>query len=735
MRKLKTIILILIIINSTTAVAEPDELSLCKPLSEIAPTRPDLPPPIEDFIRLSSENAVVHEKLGTSTFSGNVFVQRGEQILSTPHVTYDRQKEIIDADKDFLFWDSDYVIKGTSAQLRSNNKGDMKDVEYWFLKRRARGQADKLTKDSKDIIHLEQASYTTCQPEHEFWRLDTESMTLNNATAQGTARNVKLRILDVPVFYFPYLWFPLGNERQSGFLAPNLGSSDEAGFEFSIPYYLNLAPNYDATLTPRLMSRRGLLLGGEFRYLTQASGGELKLEYLPYDNSFREERSSLAFKHNGLIGKRWLTSIDLNYVSDRRYFEELGNNISVASITHLERRGDLTYFGNGWGFLGRLQTFQTLDTNPAARPYQRLPQLLFKTYLPEFNRRFNVGMKAEWVRFDRDISYVDGPIGNRLDVGPVVSYPWRTPGTFVVPKLSLRYTHYDLDNVNADDETTHNRFLYTFSTDSGLFFERDINWLNTSLVQTLEPRLYYRYTPYEDQANLPLFDTAEYDLSFLQLFRENRFSGTDRIDDGHQLTFGLSSRLLGSTTGAEHLRASIGEIFYFRDRQVTLPGQTEETDASSSIITELAAQFADSWQTSSTVRWNPYDQNMEHSVLRLRYRPENERIFNISYRRREESIEQTDLSFYWRLGRRWKILGRWNYSLPSEKTLEAVGGLEYSTCCWAMRAITRRYLNNIDGFGYLNGFFLQFQLTGLGNIGKAADSFLEQRIPGYYDQF
>jgi LPS-assembly protein len=733
-RLYQTIILLVVVINSA-AFAEQDEFALCKPFSEAAPPRPDLPPPVGDFVRLSGDNAVVLEKQGTSTLQGNVFVQRGEQILSTPHVIYDRNNDIAEAEGNFTFWDSDYVISGSSVQLREKNQGKMKNVEYWLLNRRARGHAEKLTKDSKDIVNLEQASYTTCDPNKEYWRLDTGSLTLDKANARGTARDVKLRILDVPVFYFPYLSFPLGNERKSGFLVPRLGTSDETGVEFSIPYYFNLAPNYDATFTPRFMSRRGILLRSEFRYLTQASGGELNFEYLPHDNAFGEDRGSLVFRHNGLIGKRWLTDININYASDRRYFEELGNNVSVASITHLERRADLTYIGYGWGLLGRLQTFQTLDPNPAARPYQRLPQLLFKTYLPERNRQFNLELQAEGVRFDRDINVVEGPIGNRFDIESIFSFPWRTPGTFVVPKLSLRYTRYDLDNVAADDKTTHNRFLFTFSTDSGLFLERDVNWFGTDLVQTLEPRLFYRYTPYRDQADIPIFDTAEYDLSFLQLFRENRFSGADRVDDGHQVTFGLTSRLLGSNTGVEHLRASIGEIFYFQDRRVTLPDQFDETDSSSSIIAELATQFAKGWRASSTVRWNPHAQNTEHTVLRLRYHPEQERIFNVSYRLRDNSLEQTDISFHWALGRRWNILGRWNYSLPSEKTLESVVGLEYSSCCWSIRAITRRYLNNIDGLSYLNGFFLQFQLKGLGSIGKKADSFLEQRIPGYHDEF
>jgi len=728
------IILLLVLYNIST-VAAWDEFALCKPFTEIVPHRPELPPLQGDSIRLFADNALVQEKLGTSTFSGDVLMQRADQILSTSLVVYDRNQDIVNAEQDFLFWDKDFVISGSTLKLRGKNQGEMTNANYWLLNRRARGQADKVIRDSKDVVHFEQATYTTCDPNKKFWYLSGNQVTLDDASSIGTARHAIIRILDIPVFYTPYLSFPIGDERKSGFLSPRVGSSDETGFEFSIPYYLNLAPNYDVTLTPRYMSRRGLLLKTEFRHLGQTATNNVEFEYSPHDQAFGGDRISLAVKHNNHITERLHTDINFNYVSDERYFEELGNNISAASITHLERRGDLYYFGNGWNVLGRLQAFQTLDKNPAARPYQRMPQLLLKTTLPEFNRGLNWGLETELVRFYRNTEVVDGPIGNRFDLKPSLSFPWRTPGTFVVPALSLRYTRYDLDNLAPDQTTTHNRFLFTFSTDSGLFFERDMSMFDTKLVQTLEPRLFYRYTQYREQNDIPIFDTGQYDLSFSQLFRDNRFSAADRIDDGHQVTLGMTSRLIGNDTGEEHLRASLGQIYYFRDRRVTYPGQSVETEPSSNIIMELATQFAEAWRISSTIRWNPHTENTEHTVMRIRYHPDQQHIANVSYRMRDDSLEQTDVSVRWALGSRWSILGRWNYSLPKERTLEAFTGIEYSSCCWAIRGITRRYLNNIDGFGYLNGFFLQLELKGFGGIGKKADSFLEQRIPGFRDHF
>jgi LPS-assembly protein len=725
-------ILFILLSNSFAAIAEEKkEFALCKPFNKIAPPRPNIPPLEDDLVHLSADQATVQEKLGISTFRGNVLMQRADQLLKTPVMVYDRQKQTIETEQAFTFWDKDYVIKGDKLQLRPENEGEMNNTQYWLLNRRARGDAKKLTKASQDKINLEQASYTTCDPKHEIWRLQADRVTLDTAKDQGTARDVSIRLLNTPVFYFPYFSFPLGDQRKSGFLVPRIGRSDQAGFEFSIPYYLNLAPHYDATITPHVMSRRGVLLNNEFRYLTQSSKGKLEVEYLPYDSILKEQRSSVAFKHTGQFNPRWITDINLNYVSDKQYFEELGTHINLMNLTHLEQRADLLYYGDGWVGLGRLQNFQTLDNNPYAHPYQRLPQFLFKTTLPEINRSLNIGIQAEAVRFDRETKIVDAPIGNRFDIQPSVSLPWRTPGTFIVPKLSLRYTTYNLDNVKESADSTPQRTLFTFSTDSGLFFDRDLKLGNSDLVQTLEPRLYYRYTPYKDQSDIPIFDSAEYDLSFLQLFRDNRYLGGDRVDDGHQLSLGVSSRFLDNRAGTEHLRASIGQTYYFRDRRVTLPNQEIETASTSSLVMELAAQLSQDLRATTTLYWDPDTQNTEHSVVRMRYQPARNNIFNFSYRLRDEILEQTDLSFHWALNPRWNLLGRYNYSLEDKMPLDTILGFEYNSCCWAVRLIGRRYLN-IDDSNHSDSIFLEFQLKGLGTIGQKADSFLEERIPGYH---
>ena len=709
-------------------------LDLCRPMTEFSPTRPDLTPLEDENIHLVADEGLILEKQGIATFTGKVLLQRFDQILQTDHLVYDRNTDEVTAKDKFTFWDKNYVIQGNHLHLTNTQQGDMQQATYWLLNWRGHGRADKIIQRNQHIIDLDHSTYTTCDPDHPMWQIQAATTELDRKENVGVSRHATLRVFDIPIFYTPYLSYPLDSQRKSGFLPPTLGNSDQVGAEFSLPYYFNLNPSYDATLTTRVMSRRGVALKGQFRYLLDEHAGQWEAEYSPYDRSYGGSRSSLALKHAGKLATRWTTDINFNRVSDNRYFEDLGNTLSIASLTHLEQRADVLYSGSGWNFLSRVQKFQTLDPNPAARPYYRLPQLLLKTALPVKNKQFNVEATAELVRFDRDNDIIQSPVGNRLDVKTVFSYPYRTAGTFIIPKLSLRHTQYQLDSQDTLIKDSLNRNLFTASLDSGLFFERTVNWFDNDLLQTLEPRIFYRYTPRRTQTDIPIFDTAEYDLSFNQLFRDNRFSGVDRVDDGHQITFALTSRLAQQHDGTELLRASIGQIYYFNDLTVNLPNQPQETNHSSSIVTELASQYH-AWQAQATWRWNPHAGDTEYNAFRVRYHPDSEHIINFGYRFRRESLEQTDISFYYPLHPQWRVLGRWNYSLQDHKDVEMLAGVEYESCCWAVRTVFRRYLNPFTERSYSNGIYLEFELKGLGSIGKKAKDLLYESIPGFRDRF
>ncbi|MCV6639549.1 LPS assembly protein LptD [Candidatus Albibeggiatoa sp. nov. NOAA] len=750
-KTLKNIIYISVLLISQLAFADEQ---YCAPIEDITPPIPEIPDlelqlPIlkQNQMRLFADTAFVQQQEGNlSTFAGNVLLKRDTQILSSEVMVYDNKDDSIDALTGFTYWDDNYVVQGERLKLLPNYQGEINNANYWLLHKftqnigNVRGEAEKVLQKNQNEIELFNTTYTTCDKKNEYWKLTAKETVLDKEKSVGVSRHVRIDFLDIPVFYTPYISYPLNDARKTGFLTPSFGTSDSVGYEYTIPYYLNLNPSYDATVGLRVMSKRGMLWDGEFRYLRENSGGKLNASYMSNDKDYGDKRASVSFAHNGKLftDSRWYTDINYNYLSDDEYFEDLGYDLQLTSITHVERRGDLYYFGNGWTGLGRIQAYQTLTELQSDRPYYRAPQLLLKTNLPERNKQFNIEGHFDFNRFERDADLASNPTGNRIDLYTALSHPFRNPGSFIVPRLGMRYTRYDLDEDSNPLDDQINRFTWNASLDSGLIFDRDTSLFNTDLLQTLEPRLLYRYVSYEDQDNIPLFDTVRYDLTYSQLFRENSFSGADRVQDMNQVTLGVTTRLLEKENGKERLRASLGQIYYFKDRRVALASDdfTDITNDSSSLIGEISSQVSDSWKLSTTMRWNPHSDKNEYAVVRARYHDENKkRILNLAYRLRDDQLEQTDVSFHWALNRNWRILGRWNQSILHSTELETFVGVEYDSCCWAMRVVARRYLTDVNNSDFVNGIFVQFHLKGLGGVGKKADILLEQSIPGYYDNF
>lgn len=719
------------------------QVDYCQIQPDDFPAQPDLPPISTELpalqpqqFRLFADSALVQQNTGElSIFAGNVLLQRDRQILQGEVVVYDNVAQSLDVLTGFTYWDDGYVIQGQRLTLFPEQRGEMHQANYWLLQQnikqatQIRGAAERIVRLGEQHTELHNTTYTSCLPQNEDWKLYAKHTLLDQQRNIGISRHVKIKFFGLPVFYTPYISYPLTDKRKSGFLTPSFGTSSRVGIEYVQPYYFNLNPSYDATLTARSMSQRGILLDAELRYLFDNSSGQLNLNYLNYDRKYQAARNSIGFVHQAKFN-RWYSDINYNRVSDHDYFQDLGNDLQTTSLMHLEQRADLHYFANGWQGLGRLQAYQTLDANPQAKPYRRLPQLLFKSNLPEINRQFNFSAKLDLNRFTRDIE--SATIGNRLDAHTAITWPMRSAGAFLLPRFMGRYTHYQLTN---HEQQQIQRFIWGASLDSGLIFERYTNWFATDILQTLEPRLLYRYTAYKDQSEIPIFDTAYYDLTYGQLFREEMFSGADRINDANQLSIGLSSRILETQTGKERLLLNLGQIYYFQDRKVILPHEDIHTVSSSSIIAELTANLSKSWLVSGATHWNPHNQDNEYTVLRLRYNNKSQRIFNISYRLRAQRLEQADLSFHWAINNNWRVLGRWNQSILHNTELESYIGLEYESCCWAMRIVAQRYLRDFEQNDFNNGLFVQFHLKGLGGAGRKADLLLEQTIPGYEDRF
>lgn len=599
----------------------------------------------------------------------------------------------------------------------------------------ASGKATAMSRNENGLFRLDGATYSTCPPGDRSWFIEAERIILNSEEGIGTAKDIKLVFKGVPLLAVPRFSFPISPKRKTGFLAPVLASNDNTGIELLVPWYWNIRPNLDATITPRFMTKKGTQIQGELRYLNDLGIWILDTEYLYDDEQTRElrDRQFTRIRHQGSFGQNWSTALDASAVSDKTYFEDLGDSLSIASITHLERRADLLYETDDYQFLARLQSFQTVDEAiaPDGRPYRRLPQLLFTTNFPRFRFGGRSSVDAELVYFDRD----DSVTGTRFDLHPRFSWPINRDAWFFNPTLAARYTHYSLNNQTAGDRSDIGRALTTASLDTGLYFDRATN--DQGSIQTLEPRLYLLNIPFKEQSDIPLFDTGELDFNISQLFRENRFSGADRIADAKQASVALTSRFIDGVTGREDLRASVGQIFYFDDRRVTLDGTPDRTDVSD-FVAELSAELDEDWVVRTNLQYDTDNNKTIRSSALVSYRPDARHILNFAHRNVDTGssteIEQIDFSFLWPIKNQWQIAGRWNYALDTNNSIETMLGIEYESCCWAFRFAARRYISD-DGLNHDNSYYFQLVLKGLAPVGDNVGELLGKGVFGYREKY
>jgi LPS-assembly protein len=682
---------------------------------------------------------------GTSVFSGDVDVTRAGQQLSSQRATYNRNTGDVTASGDVRLRDSETIIDAERAEWSlSDDKGMMLDAEYRVRQMHARGEASHVLRRGKTNTDMKNATYTTCPEGDNAWKLKANTVHLDHEKAVGEAKHVVLHMRGVPVFYTPYINFPLNDERKSGFLVPSIGSSDETGFDLSTPYYWNIAPNLDATITPRYMADRGLMLNGQFRYLFESSEGEVEASFLGSDDlekdgdeinpHFQEDRELFSWQHLSRFDNRWRARVDYNYVSDKNYFEDFGSSLNLSSRTHLNRLVETGYIGNNWDFTARLQGYQTLAD--VAEPYKRLPQLLLRGFLPDQALGLTYELDAEYVEFDHE----DRVEGQRIDFEPAISLPMGTSAFYATPRVALNHTRYNLTNdTNNRFDDSATRTLPVTSFDTGVFFERELSFGDGNYIQTIEPRAFYLYIPRRDQSDIPSFDTSLSTFNMIRLFSYDRFIGRDRVGDANQLSLAVTSRLLDEETGEENLRLTVGQIQYFTDREVTLPNGRVDNRSDSDMIAEAVAYISDTWSVSGEIQWDPNDDTSNMSSVGLRYRGGEGRIFNISHRYRRddvttntlEGLEHIDVSAQMPVGDRWSVFGRWYRAIDQGRTLEGLAGVEYNSCCWATRLAVRNYVNDAGDDDRNLSIYLQVELKGLGSFGKKSDSLLQRSIRGY----
>ncbi len=635
-------------------------------------------------------------------------------------------------------------ISGPELQYkRDAETGFFRSPSYFVSEADGRGNADEIRFLGPGRYEASDASYTSCYASDPDWYLQGKEIEVDNLRKVGTAHGASVHFLGVPVLYAPWLDFPLSNARKSGFLTPTLGSTGVRGLEVTTPYYLNLAPNYDATLTPRLMSKRGLMLGAQFRYLfgdssvapAQASG-EIDAEYLPHDHVTGDNRYALSWVHSEEFTP-WLTGfLNLNKVSDDTYYADFADRVALTSQKSLPRDAGLQATSGPWTLLARVQSFQTLqDPNaPVVPPYNRVPQIL--ATLADTNwLGLTWSGSAEYARFAQPAL---APTGDRFVFYPTLAWSRQGSAWFFTARTGLHLRDYLLDSPTAAQPERHLSYAIPItSVDAGLNFERELNIANTQVTQTLEPRAYYVYVPYRNQQQAPVFDTAIDDFNFSQLFSDNRYIGNDRIGDADQLTAALTSRFLDSDTGGERLRLDVGQRFYFEDQRVSL-SEPPRSASTSDFLASAEGRLSDAWSLASLLQYNLDAHQVEALNAGFRYTPSPGRVFNATWRFTRsivdptgalEQIKQVDLSGQWPVSANWTLIGRWNYSLTDRKTLEGIAGIEYNRDCWALRVVGQRLTTTTQQA--TTSVFVQLELNGLARVGTSPLEVLRRSVPGY----
>jgi LPS-assembly protein len=682
--------------------------------------------PEEQPVELRSGGGAEVSRDGDVTLTGGVTIIQGEREVSAESATYDASERRFDVEGDVEFRSPDLRLKGGSGSWNALGTGQFTGAEFELPQRPARGSASTLEMTREGQLKLSDVRFTTCPAGSTDWELKASSIEIDQRTQQGTGRDVRVNLKGIPILYTPVISFPVGSARKSGFLFPSFGNSDKSGFEVGVPYYLDLAPNYDMTLTPFVMTRRGFGIGIDYRYLTERSSGKIDTDYLPGDDLAGRDRRYSALVHSTDFTDRLRFDADLADASDSRYFEDFGLGPDGTSITFLDRHLHLAWLGQGWRLDGRAQDFQTIDlsVDPLDRPYSRLPQVAFTGLWPVAGG-FEASLDAETVWFDRD----EGVTGLRADATPRIAWPLRGPGYHFEPSAAWRATAYELTGTAAGVDDAPDRTAPIASLDAGLVFDR-VAGERGQFLHTLEPRLRYTWIPFREQDELPVFDTALPDLNLVQLFRTNRYVGADRLGDANEVALGLTTRLLREQTGQQYLTATIGQRVYFESPAVILPGELPEQRNASNLVGEVELTAWRDWSARVAMEWDDEQSNTLRGEAGVQYRPAPDKVVNLGYRYREGLLEQWDAAFAWRLSPNWQLYARQVYSTKENKSIDRFAGFGYAGCCWRLRLLARNYVSNRTGESD-NSVLLQVELTGLSSVGTRSDTFLENAVRGY----
>ncbi|MGB7754525.1 MAG: LPS-assembly protein LptD [Salinisphaera sp.] len=718
---------------------------------------PIAPPPLSlpaggDASTLVADQANMANDIATA--QGHVHLERNGQTLEAPYVRYNRKTSEAAAHGGLKYLRQGLYLTADKGNLNvDRDTGEFDNTHYSVLDSGVRGKADRFKSLGNNKYQLHDADYSTCPGPTKAWLLSARRFDIDRKTGRGVAHDATMKIYGVPVLYTPYISFPVDNQRHTGFMTPTIGASSNAGFELTTPYYINLAPNYDATLVPRLMTKRGFQLGGQLRYLTKHQYGEFDAQLLPYDLNYGAERDFEHFEHTGQLTPHIGIQARYTRVSDKSYFHDLSTNLVRTSKYQLDRSLELTAAQPGVKFSLLAQDFQILypyyqglGGRFDGRPYQRMPQATLNLLTP--TAPFQAGLDAQFTNFRRSHS-----VGAyRTDLRPRLLWGTDHGAWYANSEVAYRITHYDLNHLQdaSNDRFVHpnhstiNREIPSFKADAGLRFSRT---LDNGWIQTLEPRMQYLLVSYQNQSNIPVFDSGSATLNYDQLFAGNRYSGIDRIGDANQITVGVSSRFISPSAGRTVARIGLGRVTSFRALRVNLPnsGVTGYGKRGSDYLAEGMFSPSDLFAARATVAYNPEKKRLDRAIagatigrnggyqLDLGYRYYREyRPARTNISGQFETLSQAAIGIRAPIGSRVNVIGQWNYSFKDHQNIETLAGLEYRpSCCYAARLVWRHFVAN-DASNYKstqrNAIMFQFVLRGLGRFGDKMSSFVHNDV-------
>ena len=651
-------------------------------------------------------------------------IVRGGTTLNADKATYNIIEDEVEAIGNVRIKRFGDRYTGDELKLKMDTgQGYVTNPTYRLETNNAQGKAERMDFQSQEQAMVTDGTYSTCEGPDPDWYIKSSKLNLDTGRDRGAASNAVVWFKGVPILATPFMSFPMSNARKSGVLPPTVGTSNKGGLEILLPYYWNIAPNRDLTFYPKIISQRGFQLGAQGRYLGETYSGETRVEGVLNDRLANRNRYAISSTHGQILAPGLTFSSNLNAASDDNYPNDFPSTITTASQRLLLRDLNLNYAGNYWNAAARASNYQVLQdpAAPIARPYDRLPQLTFQAGRQNV-KGFDWSVNSELTRF----WHPDLLRGERFVVNPRMSYPIIRPGYFVTPSMSVHATTYSLANPAAGASSTFTRVLPTVSLDSGLIFERDTTFLGVPATQTLEPRLFYVYTPYRDQSLFPNFDTSLADFNFTQIFSENRFSGNDRISDANQLTAAVTSRFIESS-GVERMRFALAQRYYFTEQRVTGGGPTEKR---SDLLLAVSGQLTSTLSVDANVQYSQSLRSVSRSDYGVRWQPGPKRVLNMQYRRNlPAALELAEVSGQWPIASRWYAVGRVNYSIKDKKMAESLLGMEYKADCWVFRVVGQR-TPTATGVA-TSSIFLQLELNGFSKIGSNPLDILRTSVPGY----